>query len=179
VVRASNVKRSGDRAVRRRSGPCGVHVQPLRHNRQRSYSRRTSKAPAHSLSGSPSPARASWIINFATASPALKMMGIVVVGALAVSAGKAPPQVAITAARRRTRSVASASPVSAIDVACRKSPCVTSRARRDSSDQRPRVAPILRRRSTGLLGRTPKGAQECFVTVSPCKNRNREAEERH
>src|SRR5260221_3789466 len=24
--------------------------------------------------------------------------------------------------------------------------------------------PILRRRSTGLFGRTPKGAQDCFVT---------------
>jgi hypothetical protein len=34
----------------------------MRHNRQRSYLRRTFKAPTHSLSGSPSPARASWIM---------------------------------------------------------------------------------------------------------------------
>src|SRR6266404_984340 len=36
--------------------------------------------------------------------------------------------------------------------------------------------PILRRRSTGLFGRTPKGAQDCFVSpqAAPLTAHNRE-----
>jgi hypothetical protein len=37
--------------------------------RSSGHLRRTFQPPLHSLSGSPSPARASWIINFVTTSP--------------------------------------------------------------------------------------------------------------